>query len=180
MTLITLISSRLLLQNLGISDYGVYNVVCGIVLLFSFINGTLVGGTQRYLNFSIGKNHMSYTNAIFRVALTNHIAIACIAFVIIEVIGNVLLFTIIKVPANRLMQSVWVFQSSVFSLVLLLVTVPYQATIIAYEKMNLYAIMGVLDAALKLLAAMALILFNSDDRLIYYGVALLAVSIINF
>lgn len=180
MTLITLFSSRILLQNLGISDYGVYNVVCGIVLFFSFINGTLVGGTQRYLNFSIGKNHMSYTNAIFRAALTNHIVIACIAFVIIEVIGNILLFTIIKVPADRLMQSVWVFQSSAFSLVLLLVTVPYQATIIAYERMNLYAIMGVLDAILKLLAAMALKLFNSDDRLIYYGIALLVVSILNF
>ena len=116
MTLITLISSRLLLQNLGISDYGVYNVVCGIVLFFSFINGTLTGGTQRYLNFSIGKNHMSYTNAIFRVALTNHLVIACIAFVIIEIIGNILLFTVINVPTERFMQSIWVFQASALSL----------------------------------------------------------------
>ena len=180
MTLITLFSSRLLLQNLGISDYGVYNVVCGIVLFFSFINGTLTGGTQRYLNFSIGKNHMGYTNAIFRIALTNHIVIACIAFVIIEIIGNVLLFTIINVPAERFMQSMWVFQASALSLVMMLVTVPYQATIIAYERMNLYAVMGIFDAILKLLAAAVLIVFDSDNRLIYYGIALLTVSIINF
>lgn len=180
MALITLVSSRLLLQNLGISDYGIYNVVCGIVLFFSFINGTLVGGTQRYLNFSIGKKHMNYTNAIFRVALTNHIVIACIAFAIIEIIGNILLFTIINVPVDRLMQSVWVFQTSAFSLILLLVTVPYQATIIAYERMNLYAVMGILDAILKLFAAMVLILFDSDNRLIYYGIALLFVSIVDF
>lgn len=180
MTLITLISSRLLLQNLGISDYGVYNVVCGIVLFFSFINGTLTGGTQRYLNFSIGKNHIFYTNAIFRIALTNHIFIACIAFVIIEIIGNILLFTVINVPAERFMQSIWVFQSSALSILMILVTVPYQATIIAYEKMNLYAVMGVFDAALKLLASAILIVFDSANRLIYYGFALLAISIINF
>lgn len=180
MTLITLISSRLLLQNLGISDYGVYNVVCGIVLFFSFINGTLTGGTQRYLNFSIGKNHMSYTNAIFRVALTNHLVIACIAFVIIEIIGNILLFTVINVPTERFIQSIWVFQASALSLVMILITVPYQATVIAYERMNIYAVMGVFDAILKLLAAAILIVFNSDNRLIYYGFALLAISIINF
>lgn len=180
MTVITLISSRLLLQNLGISDYGVYNVVCGIVLSFSFINGTLTGGTQRYLNFSIGKNHIYYTNAIFRAALTNHIIIACIAFVIIEIIGNILLFTIINVPAERFMQAIWVFQSSALSLAMIIVTVPYQATIIAYERMNLYAVMGILDAILKLLAAAILILLDSGNRLIYYGIALLAVSIIDF
>lgn len=180
MTLITLISSRLLLQNLGISDYGVYNVVCGIVLFFSFISGTLTGGTQRYLNFSIGKNHMSYTNAIFRVALTNHILIACMAFVVIEIIGSILLFTIINIPNERFIQSIWVFQASALSLVMILITVPFQATIIAYEKMNIYAAMGIFDAILKLLAAMVLIVFDSNHRLIYYGIALLIVSIIDF
>ena len=180
MTLITLFSSRLLLQNLGISDYGVYNVVCGIVLFFSFINGTLTGGTQRYLNFSIGKNHISYTNAIFKVALTNHIVIACVAFVIIEIIGNVLLFTVINVPYERFVQSIWVFQLSAISLIVILVTVPYQAAIIAYEKMNIYAIIGIFDAILKLLSAAMLVAVNSDKRLMYYGFSLLMVSVLNF
>lgn len=180
MMVITLFSSRVLLQNLGISDYGVYNAVCGIVLFFSFINGTLTGGTQRYLNFSIGRGNKFYIFSIFRAALTNHAIIAALVFILVEIIGLSFIYTSINLPEGRFDQALWVFHASVLSLVLLLMTVPYQATIIAYERMNIYALMGIFDATLKLITAYILFVFPSDDRLIYYGIGLLTVSIIDF
>ena len=176
--LITLYTSRILLKALGVDDYGLYSVVGGVVGLLSFFNGTMSKATQRFINVSMVKGD-NCLHTIFSNSVTIHILIA-IAFIILgETLGLWYLNTRVEIPLERMFAANIVYQASVVSFAISIVTIPYNAAVIAYERMTFMAVVSIIDAVLKLGIAFIL-LAHSNDRLILYGILLLAITIVNF
>lgn len=180
MLFVSLISSRLLLKGFGVVDYGVYNVVYGLVLFFSFMNGTLTSGTQRFLNYAMGKEDSEHLKKIFKAAFTNHLLLAVFVFFIILIGGNLMVGLLLDIPDNRLYQSYILFNTSAASLFFIMISVPYQADVIAHEDMNIYAVYSIVDSVFKLLLAFVLYLFLDSSRICVYGYGLLVISIVDF
>ena len=172
-------ATRLILNALGVEDYGIYNVVCGFVSLFTFLNSSLSNGIQRFYNFEIGKNGEQAVGKVYNTAFIIQAILALSVFVLLEIIGVWYLNTKMVISPNRLYAANWVFQFSVLSLLFVIMQIPYSAAIMAYEKMDFYAFVGVLDAVIKTLLVYLLPKFHGD-KLIWYGVLLLLVSILNF
>ena len=175
--LITLYSSRIILKALGIDDYGLYNVVGGVVLMISFLKTSLTSATQRFLSYEMGKNAENRLKKVFSICLSTHILISAIILILAETIGLWFLNTYIQIPNGRELAANWVFQFSVFSLVFSVITVPYHACTISHERMSFFAFVSILDAVLKLAIAFALFL-TSTDRLILYGGLMMLTNVI--
>ena len=177
-TLVGLYTSRVVLQALGVEDYGLYNVVGGVVSLFAFLRTSMEKCTQRFLNVEMAKpeGNLSIT---FSVAVTIHIVLAAIALILLETLGLWFLNTYIQIPTGRELAANWVFQSVVCGLVFTILSIPYSASIIAHEKMGIFAIISVIDCFLKLGAAV-LILKSNGDHLIYYGILMLFIHFLDF
>jgi len=173
--LVQLYTSRIVLNALGVIDYGIYNVVGGIVIMFGFLNGSMTGATQRYIAYELGTGNVERLKSVFRAALQLHILISIIVVVLAESIGLWLLYSKMQIPTNRILAAFWVFQCSVISFVINILAVPYNATIIAHEKMSAFAYISVLEVILKLLSVFILIIIDSD-RLIIYAVFILIIS----
>ena len=176
--LITLYSSRIILQALGINDYGLYNVVGGVVLLLAFLKSSLTSATQRFLSFEMGRNENDRLKNVFSVCLSTHLFISAIIFILAETIGLWFLNTHIQIPAGRELAANWVYHFSVVSLCLSVITVPYHACTISHERMTFFAWVSILDAVLKLGFAFVLML-TSSDRLILYGGLMMMTQVIN-
>lgn len=176
---INLYTTRALLAALGIDDYGLYNVVCGFVSMFSFLNTSMSNGTQRFYNFEIGRKGGCGISKIYTHALVIQIIISAIIILGIETFGVWYLNNRIVVPSGRDAAAGWIFQCSMVSLFFVVISVPYSAAIMAYEKMGFYAALSILDAILKLLIVVALPLLP-QDHLIWYGCLVATVSIVNF
>ena len=166
--IVGLYTSRVVLQTLGISDYGLYNVVGGIVTLFTFLNGTLASGTQRFLSFSLGESNMQKMKNVFSTAFYLHVLIAFLILVIAEVVGLWLLYNKMQIPADRIHAAFWVFQFSVFATIVNIVQVPYMASLISHEKMDIYAYVSIYDVVMKLIVVY-LIQIVDYDKLIFYA-----------
>ena len=175
---ITLYSSRIILQALGINDYGLYNVVGGVVLMLAFLRSSLTSSTQRFLSFEMGRKDWIRLQKVFSMSLTTHIIIALVIILLAETVGLWFLNTQIKIPEGREIAANWIFQFSVFSLSVSMITVPYHACTISHEKMSFFAWVSILDAVLKLVFSFALLLTTSD-RLILYGGLMMLTNIIN-
>lgn len=176
--LITLYSSRIVLKALGVDDFGLYNVVGGIVGLLTFFNGTMSKSTQRFLNIAMVKGDQSL-KSIFVSSITIHLIIAFVFFIIGETLGLWFLNSKANIPENRELAANFIYHTTVSSFCISIITIPYRAAVIAYEKMSFLAIVSVVDALLKLFIAFML-LENSSDRLVIYGFLLFGVTIINF
>ena len=176
---INLYTTRALLAALGIDDYGLYNVVCGFVSMFSFLNTSMANGTQRFYNFEIGRKGGCGISKIYTHALLIQIIISAIIILGIETFGVWYLNNKIVVPSGRDAAAGWIFQCSMVSLFFVVISVPYSAAIMAYEKMGFYAALSILDAILKLLIVIVLP-FLPQDHLIWYGCLVAVVSIVNF
>lgn len=176
--LITLYTSRILLKALGVDDYGLYSVVGGVVGLLTFFNGTMSKATQRFINVSMVKGD-DCLHTIFSNSVTIHILIA-IAFLILgETLGLWYLNTQVEIPMERMFAANVVYQASVVSFVITIVAIPYNAAVIAYERMSFMAIVSIIDAVLKLGIAFIL-LAHSNDRLVLYGILHLAITVVDF
>ena len=175
--LVSLYTSRVVLEVLGIEDYGIYNVVGGIVVLFTFINNAMVVSTQRFLNYEIGLNDFDNTRKVFSISINIHILIALLILVLAETIGLWLLNTTIQYPECREEAVHAVYQLSVVTTCVKIIRAPYNASIIAYEKMSFYAYLSVLEAVLQLSIVYVLKVLAAD-RLVMYGVLLLIVAIV--
>lgn len=175
--LVTLYTSRVVLNTLGVEDFGIYNVVAGVIIMFGFLNSAMAASTQRFLNFEIGKGNHFKLKKIFNVSLTIHLLIALIVLILAETIGLWFLNSYLIIPTQRMIAANWVYQFSIFSFILTILSVPYNATIIANEKMKAFAFVGIVEVILKLLIVYFLSLF-SYDKLILYSFLLLLVSII--
>lgn len=178
---VTLYMSRVVLKALGEDDFGLYNVVGGIVMLFAFLNNSLGAATSRYLTYELGRKDYVRLNTIFNVALIVHIAIALIIILLAETVGLWLLYNKMTIPPDRLDASFWVYQISIVTMFVNLTQVPYNATIIAHENMTIYAYVGLIEAAAKLTIAY-MIAISPIDRLVFYALllCLLQVSIMIF
>lgn len=177
--LVMLYTSRIVLAQLGIDDYGVYIVVGGVVTMFSFINSSMTTSTQRYLNFELGKSG-DYTDnlkKVFSNSLSIHCLIAIIVAVAAETVGLWFVNNKLVIPESSMKAANIVYQTSILSFCISILKVPYNAAIIAHEHMHIYAVVSIVEAALKLAIAYVLMLAPSN-RLALYGILLLLVHLI--
>jgi len=175
--LITLYTSRIVLERLGVEDYGIYNIVAGIVVLFAFLQTAMTNASQRYISYELGKGNLENVKRIFSMNMTTYISISVLVFIVSETIGLWFLNTQIKIPPERIYAANWVYQYSVFAFIQNIVRIPYNASIVAYEKMSFYAYFSVIEAILKLLIVF-LLGFSLFDKLILYAFLLFIVSVI--
>lgn len=176
---ITLYTSRVVLKALGVEDYGLYNVVGGVVTLMSFLRSSLSGATQRFLSFEMGRGNFDDLKKTFSVCLTSHVFIAFVVLLFAETIGLWFLNSQINIPEGREVAANWIYQFSVVSLCVSVISVPYSADIISHEQMRFFAYLGVLEAILKLVFSIA-IAYATSDRLILYGFLMMLVPVAVF
>lgn len=174
---VSLYTSRVILNTLGVEDYGIYGVVGGVVSMFSFFNASMSGATSRFLTFEMGKGNFQRLKETFSSALIVHIGIALVVLVLAETIGLWFLTNKLVIPEDRMYAAHWVYQLSIFSMIVGVTQVPYGASIIAHEKMDVYAYVEILNVTLKLLIVYLLVIGNFD-KLILYAVLTLLVSVI--
>ncbi len=175
--LVSLYTSRVVLQVLGVSDYGVYGVVSGIVGMFAFLNSAMSAATSRFLTFEMGKGDEKRLNDTFNGALLIHIGIAIVVVLIAETVGLWLLCSKMVIPEGRMTAAHVVYQCSVVGAFLGITQVPYSAVIMAHEKMDIYAYIELLNVGLKLVIVY-LITIAAWDKLIVYSLLSLAVSVL--
>lgn len=175
---ITFYTTRVILDKLGVIDYGVYNVVCGFVTMFGFLNTSMSNGIQRFFNYELGKNGIQATNNVFNTALLIQFILGIIIILLTETIGLWYLHSKMVIPEGRLIAAEWIFQFSIISFLLVIMQAPFSAAVMAHEKMDFYAVVNVLDAILKLLIVLILPWFDYD-RLIIYGGLFASISLIN-
>ena len=178
-TLVSFFTVRITLQILGVEDYGIYNVVSGLVSFLGIISATMSSASQRYLAFNIGKNDLTSFRNTFSLLLLIYIILSIIIVGCGEVIGPWFIKSYLNIPSVRLNAAQWVYQFSLFSFAFTLLCTPYQAAIIAYEKMGVFAFVGLFDALGKLLVALFLFL-ATYDKLIIYGLLMLLISVLSF
>lgn len=167
---------RVVLDILGVTDFGLYNLVASFVLLMAVLNNTLTGGTQRFLTFEIGKGDLVRLKQTFSTALAIHIALAFFILFLGETIGLWLLYEKMNIPAERFDAAFWVYQFAIASTMITVMQVPYNALIIAHERMHIFAYVSIVEAILKLLVVY-LLLVISFDKLIIYGILMFLVSL---
>lgn len=176
---VQLYTSRVILDALGASDYGLYNVVGGMVTMFAFMSNTMSTAAQRFISYALGKND---ENDLRNTFVTSNIllwGIALIVLVLVETIGLWFLFNQLSIPEGRTAAAFWVFQLSVVSLAVTIISVPYNAAIVAHEKMAAFAYLSLIDIFLKLAVAILLtFLTGGADKLIVYGGLLMSISIL--
>jgi len=173
---LSIFTSRIILDALGIDDYGIYNVVGGFVSMFSLLSGTLVTSSQRFIAFEIGKEQ-SDLKKVFSTIVSIHFFLAIIILVILETLGLWFFNTQLNIDSERLWAARWVFHCSVITFCINLISIPYNATIVAYEKMTVFAYAGIFEAIAKLGAAYMLYLI-AYDSLIVYAVLMLVIAIL--
>lgn len=166
---------RSFLDLLGVEDYGIYNVVGGVVGMLAFLNGTLATSTQRYFSIALTNDNIEQLNKQFRLNVSVFIAVIIVALILSETLGLWYVNTKATIPENRLFAANIVYQFSIISFILQLISVPYNALIIAHEQMKTFAYVGVCEAFFKLVIVITLI-FSSYDQLIVYGFMVMTAS----
>lgn len=175
--IVGLYTSRVVLATLGVEDYGIYGVVGGVVAMMGFLNASMSGATSRFLTFELGRGDKKRLADTFSSALIVHIGIAILVFFIAETVGLWFLCNKLVIPEGRMTAAHWVYQCSILSAMLGITQAPYNASIIAQEKMDVYAYVEILNVTLKLLIVYLLVVGNFD-KLILYAILVLAVSVL--
>jgi len=169
---------RVVLDTLGVTDFGLYNLVASFVTIMVFLNATLTSGTQRFLTFEIGKNDLIKLKQTFSTAMLIHIALALFILVIGETVGLWFLYEKMDIPLDRFDAAFWAYQFALFSTMIMIIQVPYNALIIAYERMQIFAYISIIEVVLKLLIVY-LLLVSTYDKLITYAILMFLVSVLN-
>lgn len=172
---VSLYTVRIVLDALGVVDYGLYNVVGGIVVMFSFLSNTMASASQRFFAFEIGRENYTQLKKTFSMTMTIYGIIAVLILILAETVGLWFLNTQLTIPAERMEAANWVYQFTILSFMMTMITVPYNAAIIAHERMNVYAYVGIAETALKLLIVYLLLLF-SYDKLKLYAILMFGVT----
>ena len=165
---ISLYTSRVLLEVLGVEDYGIYNIVGSIVVLFSFLSNSMMSATQRFIAFEIGRKDGNVSH-IFRCSLALHVLLAAVFGVLSEAVGVPVLNKVLNIEASRMAAANWAFQFSLLVFLLQIIRVPFFALLIAYEKMGAYAFLNILEAVTKLAAVVALCHIHADKLILFSG-----------
>lgn len=172
---VSLFTSRVVLQTLGEADFGTYNIVGGVVVLFTFINSAMATGTQRHLSYELGKPDGD-VKTIFSACLKIHIFLALIILVLAETIGLWFLNAKMNFPEGRMVAVNWIYQFSVLACIIGIIKVPYNAAIIAYERMSFYAYSSIVEVIAKLVIVYLLVIIPFD-KLIVYALLILGISV---
>lgn len=176
--LVGLYTGRITLNALGVDNFGIYNVVGGVVGLFSLLSGSLSAAISRYITFELGRDNPKKLRKVFSSAVTIQIVLSLIIVLLAETIGLWFLNNKLVIPIERMEAAHWVYQLSILTFVINLISVPYNATIIAHERMSAFAYMSVVDVFGKLLIAFSMY-YSPFDRLIHYAILLAALSLLN-
>lgn len=166
---VNLYASRIVLQTLGVNDFGLYNVVGGIVVMFTFLNGTLSTGTQRFLSFQLGINNKNKLKIVFSTSILLHTLLSLCIILLAETIGLWFLNNKMNIEPERMNAAFWVFQFSIIATVVNIIQVPFMSAIVAHEKMNIYAYMSIYDATMKLLIVFLIPILHYDKLILYAG-----------
>lgn len=167
MLVISLYTSRVILNTLGVVDYGINNVVGGVIAMLGFLTGSLGAASSRYITYDLGKGDMTALKKTFGNILSIHFILAAIVLVLGETLGLWFMSTQLQIPPEREIAAMWVYQFSILSFILAVISVPYNATIIAHEKMSAFAYISIADAILKLLIVYLLVIIPYDKLIIY-------------
>lgn len=177
MMAVSLYTSRVVLNALGVEDFGIYNVVGGVVAMFTVLSGSLSAAISRFITYELGKGNQENLNKIFSSAVTIQIGLAGIIILLAETIGIWFLNVKMNIPEMRMEAANWVFQFSILTFAINLISVPYNASIIAHEKMSAFAYISILEAIGKLAIAY-LIVVSPMDKLIFYSILMCIVALI--
>lgn len=175
--IISLYTGRVILEKLGVIDYGIFNTVGGIVIMFSFLNSSLSSATQRFLTFYIGKGNINDTQKVFSTCVYIHIALAVLIFILSETMGLWFLDNSLNIPDERMEAATYVLHYTTLATVIMLISSPYNALIIANEKMNVFAYISLLEVVLKLFIAYIITMFELD-RLAFYSFLWLVINVL--
>lgn len=175
--LLGLYTSRVVLNTLGVEDFGVYEVVGGVVAMFSILSSSLSTAISRFITFSLGKNDPEESTKVYSTSIIIQIVLTIVIVVLIELIGVWYLYHKMNLPEGRIDAANWVLQCSIVTFGLGLINVPFDAEIVAHEDMKIYALFSILDAILLLLIVVAL-RFIQADRLVMYGVLIMCSSVL--
>lgn len=174
--LIGLYTSRVILNTLGVDNFGIYNAVGGFVSMFSIISGTLSSAVGRFITYEIGTRNVERLKTVFSTSVSIQLMLAGVIVVIMETAGLWFLNSQMNIPESRMQATNWVFQLSVLTFAIDLISVPYNAAIVAHEKMSAFAYISIFEAAAKLAVAF-LIVVSPIDILVFYAILLAAVSV---
>lgn len=177
---LSLYTSRVMLEVLGVRDYGVYNVVGGLVIILSFLNGTMSGATQRFLNFEMGRGMSGKLSETFAAAWVIHLVIAGIVFLLGESVGLWFVNNFLVIAPDRMIAANWVYQFSLIGGILTVLMVPFTGAVFAHEKMNVYAYISLGFSVMKLVVILLLLFVSAVDNLIIYAGLMMLVSAIHF
>lgn len=175
--LVSLYTSRVILNGLGVADYGIYNVVGGVVTMFSMLSGSLTAAISRFLTFELGTGNKEKLKSIFSASVTIQIALSFIVLVLAETVGLWFMNEKLIISDDRLCAANWCYQFSIITFVINLISVPYNSAIIAHERMSAFAYISILEAVGKLLIALGIV-FSPIDSLIFYGLMVAVLAII--
>lgn len=172
---VQLYTSRKVLEVLGVEDFGIYSVVGGVVAMFSFLNSAMTSSSQRYITFELGKGNFNRLREVFVTCINTHALIAIFVVILCETIGLWFMFNKMVIPDERFGAAMWVFQLSLLTMVIAIMSYPYNAAIIAHEKMSAFAYISIIEGFLKLLVVY-LLTIGSIDQLILYALLLVVVQ----
>lgn len=176
---VSLYTTRVVLNVLGVEDYGIYNVVAGFVSMFAFLNSAMINTTQRFYNYEKSSSEGNALTIVYNTALQIQVLLAILLLILLETVGLWFVNNQMIIPVERLAAANWVFQCSGLSLVLLVLQIPYSAAIISHEKMDYYALVSIIDVFLKLVVVIVLP-YVSYDKLAFYGITSVLVSLMDF
>ena len=174
---VSLYTSRIILNELGVEDFGIYNLVAGVVILFSFLSNAMITATQRYLSIAIGKKDEKYIQAVFSTSLLSHFFLFFFIFLAAETIGLWLINAKLEIPADRMSATNFVYQLAILTTCVNIIRIPYNASIIANERMSFFAYVSIVETFLKLAVVWALAI-TPGDKLVIYSFLLLLVAIV--
>lgn len=177
-TIVGLYTSRVVLNTLGVADFGIYNVVGGIISMASFLNTAMVAASQRFLSYELGKEDNIRLGKVFCTSINIHATICLVAFVLAETVGLWFVNAKLVIPEDRLVAANWVYQASIVTFMINVMSVPYSSAIVAHEKMSAFAYISILDVTLKLLIVYLLLIIPFDKLIIYSILMVCVVTII--
>lgn len=172
---VSLYTSRVILQTLGVEDYGIYNVVGGVVAMLGFLNSSLSGASSRFITYELGKGDSGNMKEMFSTILCIHLILAILILLVGETIGLWFVKTKLVIPIDRMQAAMWTYHCSILTAIISIISVPYNSLIVAHEKMNAFAYISIVEVTLKLLIVWMLTFF-SYDKLIVYAVLYLIVQ----
>ena len=164
---VALFTSRIILQTLGVTDYGIHNVVGGVVAMLGFLSGTLANITQRFISVELGKGNQEKLQQIFFTSVVLHLVVCVIVIIIAETIGLWFLNNKLVIPVERMVAANWVYQFAVAGFILSILTVPFHALVISHEAMQIYGYMGIFDVVVRLITVYLLVIMPVDKLIIF-------------